>query len=120
MKDVALHLANAFFYVFHTVLIVFNLLGWLYPRTRKLNLIILVGDLRLVGAVGVLERLGLLFFDRLALPGAAGFGGKGNAFELYRLFNRKNNGPVPCSGACQYAHGLPGVVGFGLFALGES
>ena len=38
MKDVALHLANSFFYVFHTVLIVFNLLGWLYPRTRKLNL----------------------------------------------------------------------------------
>lgn len=28
---------NYFFYVFHTVLIVFNLFGWIFPKTRKLH-----------------------------------------------------------------------------------
>ena len=42
MTDLGLHLANYFFYAFHTTLILFNLLGWLYARTRKLNLITLL------------------------------------------------------------------------------
>lgn len=42
MTDFVLHIANFFFYVFHTVLILFNLFGWLHPRTRKLNLISLL------------------------------------------------------------------------------
>src|SRR5680860_126005 len=42
MKEFVLHLANYFFYIFHTLLIFFNLFGWLHPRTRKLNLITLL------------------------------------------------------------------------------
>ncbi len=42
MTDAGLHLANYFFYVFHTVLILFNLFGWLFQKTRKLNLITLL------------------------------------------------------------------------------
>ncbi|HRK54196.1 MAG TPA: DUF2784 family protein [Cyclobacteriaceae bacterium] len=42
MMDLELHIANVFFYVFHTVLIFFNLFGWLHPRMRKLNLISLL------------------------------------------------------------------------------
>ena len=42
MTDVGLHLANYFFYAFHGVLILFNLFGWLYRKTRKLNLITLL------------------------------------------------------------------------------
>ena len=42
MADTSLHLANYFFYVFHTVLILFNLFGWLFQKTRKLNLITLL------------------------------------------------------------------------------
>lgn len=42
MTDFVLHIANFFFYAFHTVLILFNLFGWLHPRTRKLNLISLL------------------------------------------------------------------------------
>ena len=42
MTDSSLHLANYFFYVFHTLLIVFNLFGWLFQKTRKLNLILLL------------------------------------------------------------------------------
>ena len=42
MMDLGLHIANFFFYSFHTVLILFNLFGWLYSRTRKLNLISLL------------------------------------------------------------------------------
>jgi hypothetical protein len=61
MKDVALHLANAFFYVFHTVLIVFNLLGWLYPRTRKLNLISLLATFGSWGLLGFWKGWGYCF-----------------------------------------------------------
>lgn len=42
MSDFELHIANCFFYAFHTVLIFFNLFGWLFPRLRKLNLISLL------------------------------------------------------------------------------
>lgn len=42
MNDTTLHLANYFFYIFHTALILFNLFGWLYVKMRKLNLIALL------------------------------------------------------------------------------
>ena len=61
MKDVLLHLANSFFYVFHTVLIVFNLLGWLYPRTRKLNLITLLVTFGSWGLLGFWKGWGYCF-----------------------------------------------------------
>ncbi len=39
-----LHITNYFFYAFHGALILFNLLGWIFPKTktRKLNLITLL------------------------------------------------------------------------------
>lgn len=42
MDDLFLYMANFFFFVLHTVLISFNLFGWLLKRTRKLNLITLL------------------------------------------------------------------------------
>jgi len=42
MGEFGLHLLNYFFYAFHTVLILFNLLGWLHPRLKRLNLITLL------------------------------------------------------------------------------
>ena len=33
---------DVFFTVFHTLLIIFNLCGWIYSKTRKLNLITLL------------------------------------------------------------------------------
>ena len=42
MDDVFLRIANIFFFVFHSALIIFNLFGWLFARTRKLNLISLL------------------------------------------------------------------------------
>lgn len=35
-------LLDIFFTVFHTTLIIFNLLGWLWKRSRKYNLVILL------------------------------------------------------------------------------
>src|SRR6185369_15313615 len=32
---------NIFFFVFHTLFTLFNIIGWIFPRTRKLNLITL-------------------------------------------------------------------------------
>lgn len=42
MNEPILHIANYSFYVFHTVLILFNLFGWLVKRWRKLNFITLL------------------------------------------------------------------------------
>lgn len=42
MRDFLLQTANFFFYAFHTVLIFFNLFGWLHPRMQRLNLISLL------------------------------------------------------------------------------
>ena len=36
-----LHILDIFFVIFHTSLILFNLFGWIWKKTRKLNLIIL-------------------------------------------------------------------------------
>jgi hypothetical protein len=33
---------NLFFFVFHTILILFNLLGWIWRKTRKANLALLL------------------------------------------------------------------------------
>lgn len=35
------HILDIFFVIFHTFLIFFNLFGWIWKRTRKLNLIFL-------------------------------------------------------------------------------
>jgi len=42
MREAVLQIANYFFYLFHTVLIFFNLFGWLFPKTRRLNLVSLL------------------------------------------------------------------------------
>ena len=36
------HLLDILFVAFHSALILFNLLGWMHPRTRRLNLVALV------------------------------------------------------------------------------
>jgi Protein of Unknown function (DUF2784) len=35
------HLLDIFFVIFHTFLVIFNLFGWIWKRTRKLNLVVL-------------------------------------------------------------------------------
>ena len=41
MGDIALHIADVFFVVFHTALTLFNAIGWIWKKTRKINLITL-------------------------------------------------------------------------------
>ncbi len=33
------HFLNIFFFAFHTVFTLFNIIGWVFPKTRKLHLI---------------------------------------------------------------------------------
>lgn len=61
MKDIGLHIANYFFYIFHTVLILFNLFGWLHARTRKLNLISLLLTFGSWGIMGIWKGWGYCF-----------------------------------------------------------
>jgi len=42
MYEILLHSADIFFVVFHTVLTLFNALGWIWKKTRKINLITLL------------------------------------------------------------------------------
>ena len=42
MSDFLLHFLDGFFFVFHLILVLFNLLGWIWKKTRRLNLIVLL------------------------------------------------------------------------------
>ncbi len=42
MNDFLLHLADGFFMIFHAAFTVFNALGWIWKKTRKLNLVTLM------------------------------------------------------------------------------
>ena len=61
MEEFVLHTANVFFYVFHTVLILFNLFGWLHPKTRKLNLTTLIITFLSWGVLGIWKGWGYCF-----------------------------------------------------------
>lgn len=61
MTDLELHIANVFFYVLHTVLILFNLFGWLHPRLRRLHLISLLITLASWGLLGIWKGWGYCF-----------------------------------------------------------
>jgi hypothetical protein len=61
MNDLGLHLANYFFYVFHTLLILVNLFGWIFPKTRKLNLITLLITFGSWGILGLWKGWGYCF-----------------------------------------------------------
>jgi hypothetical protein len=41
MNEFVLHIADIFFVIFHSVIIIFNVFGWIWKKTRKLNLITL-------------------------------------------------------------------------------
>lgn len=56
-----LEFLNYFFYVFHTVLILFNLFGWLYPKTKKLHLYSLLITLLSWGVLGIWYGFGYCF-----------------------------------------------------------
>ena len=61
--------ANYLFFIFHNVLIAFNLFGWIWRPTRPWNLLTLALTGLLVRA-WPLVRLGLLRLHRLALSGS--------------------------------------------------
>jgi len=61
MDEIGLQLANYFFYFFHTVLILFNLLGWLFRRTQKLNIISLLATFGSWGILGFWKGWGYCF-----------------------------------------------------------
>jgi len=61
LENFWLHLGNWFFIVFHTVLIVFNLFGWIFRRTRKLHLFTLSVTLFSWIVLGIWKGFGYCF-----------------------------------------------------------
>lgn len=61
MKTFLLHFLNYFFFAFHTFLIVFNLFGWLHPKTRRLNLYTLLFTFFSWGVLGIWKGVGYCF-----------------------------------------------------------
>jgi len=90
MKELLLHAANYFFFVFHTLLILFNLFGWLHPKTRKLNLITLLLTFGSWGILGIFYGWGYCFltdwhYDILRRLGETGLPNSYIAFLVERL-----------------------------------
>ncbi|MDP3313665.1 DUF2784 domain-containing protein [Lutibacter sp.] len=61
METFFFQLLNYFFFVFHTALILFNLFGWLFPKTKKLHLISLLITLFSWGVMGIWKGFGYCF-----------------------------------------------------------
>ena len=61
MENFWLHLVNWFFIVFHTVLIIFNLFGWIFRNTRKLHLFTLAVTLFSWVVLGIWNGFGYCF-----------------------------------------------------------
>lgn len=53
MEALWLQVANVFFYIFHTALILFNLFGWIHPATRRWNLLTLLLTFASWGLLGI-------------------------------------------------------------------
>ena len=54
-------LLNIFFFVFHTVFTLFNMVGWLFSKTRKLNLITLLLTAFSWFVVGIWKGIGFCY-----------------------------------------------------------
>lgn len=61
MENFWLHLGNWFFIVFHTVLIFFNLFGWIFKKTRKLHFFTLAVTLFSWLVLGIWKGFGYCF-----------------------------------------------------------
>jgi hypothetical protein len=61
LENFWLHLVNWFFIVFHTVLIIFNLFGWIFRNTRKLHLFTLAVTLFSWVVLGIWNGFGYCF-----------------------------------------------------------
>ena len=61
MEDLLLKIANVFFYLFHTLLIAFNLFGWLFSTTKKFNLLSLLLTFGSWGLLGLWKGWGYCF-----------------------------------------------------------
>jgi hypothetical protein len=61
MNNFWLEVLNYFFFVFHTVLIVFNVFGWIFVKTRKLHLFVLLITLFSWFVLGIWYGFGYCF-----------------------------------------------------------
>lgn len=61
MDSFLLHFLNYFFYAFHTALIVFNLFGWLFPKTGRLHFYSLIITLFSWIVLGIWKGFGYCF-----------------------------------------------------------
>jgi len=52
---------NIFFFIFHTVFTLFNVAGWIFPKTRKLNLITLLLTAFSWFVVGIWKGIGFCY-----------------------------------------------------------
>ena len=61
MVSFLLHFLNYFFFVLHTVLILFNLFGWLFPEPKRVHFYRLVITLFSWGVLGIWYGFGYCF-----------------------------------------------------------
>jgi hypothetical protein len=61
MNNFWLEVLNYFFFVFHAVLIVFNVFGWIFVKTRKLHLYVLLITLFSWFVLGIWYGFGYCF-----------------------------------------------------------
>ena len=61
MEIFLLKFVNYFFFTFHSLLVLFNLFGWIYPKTRKLHFFSLIITLFSWVVLGIWKGFGYCF-----------------------------------------------------------
>ncbi len=112
MSDILLHIANVFFYAFHTVLILFNLFGWMFRKWRKLNLITLLLTFGSWFLLGLWKGWGYCFLTDWHYQILRALGEKNLPSSYIAFFVEKLTGWLPSSELVD-----PFTIGLALLAL---
>ncbi|MDT7827773.1 DUF2784 domain-containing protein [Pricia sp. S334] len=115
MGEFGLHLLNYFFYAFHTVLILFNLLGWLHPRLKRLNLITLLLTFASWVVLGLWKGWGYCFLTDWHYGILRALGERGMPSSYIAFLTEKLTGRLPDANLIDDV-----TVGLAVLALGCS
>ncbi|PKP24309.1 MAG: DUF2784 domain-containing protein [Bacteroidetes bacterium HGW-Bacteroidetes-2] len=95
MEIFFLHLLNYFFFTFHTLLVLFNLFGWVFPKSRKLHFISLLLTFFSWGVMGIWKGFGYCFLTNWHYQVLRKLGERGMPNSYISFLIEKRTGWLP-------------------------
>ena len=99
-----------FFLVFHTVLLVFNMVGWMWPRWRKLNLMTLLATAVSWTVMGIWYGAGYCVCTDLHWQVRRALGFHDEASTYVQFLVQRLTGVIPAPGPTKWVSGVAFVA----------